>query len=79
MSNFASSLRLPRETTSHYPLLVERNGGRYLGIDPVSNASVHRHFVLQPISPERSSAMKRCTVPGGRMNSMEIQMRPRAS
>ena len=49
MSNFASSLRLPRETTSHYPLLVERNGGRYLGIDPVSNASAHRHFVLQPI------------------------------
>lgn len=48
MSNFASSLRLPRETTSQYPL-VGRNGGRYLGIDPASNASTHRHFVLQPI------------------------------
>jgi len=48
MSNFASSLRLPQDTTSHYPL-VGRNGGRYLGIDPASNASAHRHFVLQPI------------------------------
>jgi c-di-GMP-related signal transduction protein len=48
MSNFASSLRLPRETTSQYPL-VGRNGGRCLGIDPASNASAHRHFVLQPI------------------------------
>ena len=48
MSNFASSLHLPRETTSQYPLMG-RNGGRCLGIDPASNTSAHRHFVLQPI------------------------------
>ena len=48
MSNFAASLRQPRETTSQYPL-VGRNGGRCLGIDPASKTNTHRYFVLQPI------------------------------
>jgi EAL and modified HD-GYP domain-containing signal transduction protein len=48
MSNFVSSLRLPRETTSLYPL-AGRNGDRFLGIDPASNTNTQRYFVLQPI------------------------------
>jgi len=48
MSNFASSLRQPRETTSKYPLMGW-NGGRCLGIDPASKTDTHRYFLLQPI------------------------------